>query len=263
VYHNSLGKAEVYDQSVYLLQAARQSWQYIESNKFVYILDTLNRKRDIASSVTENYLRGEAWLECFACSETEYVASVISAFNLEGTGRTRSYSEPSSENVGDAHHTNEDSSVLFEAVDFMELPQTVGTQWRSCQSVVWLKRFDNRDSFVRYARSIAFKPFSSLGGGFAKDRELGPLGVGVLEIETGETPHSLVQCRPKALENVCGNHEDTNMRLLEYNSVADCIPFVFLMGANGIGLRQNKCGNSGLKFCQVFLRPVGLEIRIG
>ena len=247
---------------VLLLSEASQRWQNVVSDQLVYLLNPADRDVDTRFQLSENYNRGQCWLEAFIGTPTDYIVAVISSLNVEGEIIPRETATKCASGDSGNHRPYENPTVLVDPVQFVELPQQVCSNWRTCRSIVRLKRFDERASFIRYATDLPAK--SSLGVGiigFAEDRELCPVGVGMLQVR--ERPDSLVQGRPEALNNIRSDQENADMGVTDMNAVANGIAFSVFIHSESIWLRVLEFDKGGLEFVKVYLRPLGLEISVG
>jgi hypothetical protein len=267
-----LGKVQAYDSRGFslsgrLLSEASKSWEYVVSDKMVHVFNPAERNPS-SPALAEDYYRGECWFEVLIGTSTDYFVAIVRAFDDHGFQFTHSFRNAKNTPRNTREHgANGNSAVLVDSVQFMKLPQKAVGCWRPCRSIIWLKRFDKRDSFIRYSENLLVESSPLFGvGGISEDRELGPVGVGVLE--AGERPNSLIKSGSQTLEHVRSYKENGHMRVLDVNAVKYCIPFGILLGDYSIGITDNRpASHKGVdcdpQLVKVYLRPLGLETGIG
>lgn len=246
---------------VVLFSQASQSWQHIICDELVYLIESTEGNADAGFLLTKNYDRGQCWWEVLVGTSTEYIAAIISNLRSEQSKiAPNGNSECTPGNSGN-HGSHKNSAMLVDSVQLMQLPKLRGCQGRACRSVVWLKRFDKLDSFVRYAENLSVKSLSGLSvKRFSENRELSPVGIGVLQASYG--PDGLIQRCSQALEYIGGDQENADMWMLDLDTIANSILPRLFMGREGIGFRFSESLDCNLKFFKVYLRPLGLEISI-
>lgn len=226
----------------------------MQSDECVYVLDALDLERDACSGIAKNYDRGELWLECwYSMGRNSYFAAIMRRYDF---CRNINLAEHVDAPSCDPHR---DSPALFDSVDLVQLPQHIGACWNPRRSMVWLKRFDDLDCFVRESEGIFLKSPSGLGVILGENRELSPFGVGMSL--AGKPPDSLIKSRSETLENVPSHQIDESMGLPEDSPVDHKISFAVLFNDYGLGM-SIKGGNLGLEFVQVMLRPFALKIGV-
>jgi hypothetical protein len=75
-------------------------------------------------------------------------------------------------------------------------------------------------------------------------------------------PHRLIQRGSQTLEEVSADEVDRHMGLLSIDTVSDLIPFRFVLGSDGMGIRTKRA-DSFSQIVQVTLCPLGLPMSIG
>jgi hypothetical protein len=152
--------------------------------------------------------------------------------------------------------------MLVDPVQFVKAPKRTRGKWKPCRSIVWLNRFDVIDGGG--AEPINFLIESSLRfrfQRFLKNREFARFGIGTGSI-VNEGPYSLIQSGAQTLEVVSADQVDGHMGLLEIDAISDLIPFQFLLGSDGMGIRTERA-DSFSQVVQVTLCPLGLPMSIG
>lgn len=240
----------MYDPSVYLLNAARKSWQHIVSDEVVYLLNPVKVDGDPSISLSENYARGTSWCEALIRSGANYLAAIFSRCDVIGVNLVNDRS----------HRPDGDSPVLVDPVHLMKLPQKVSSDWYPCRSVVWLKRFEDVDSFRRYSLRVSDEGFPVSGVVDLEDRELRPVGIGMTDVR--ERPNGLIQSRSEALEDVSRDEKEVDVGMLKRNSITSARSFSILIGHNCVGIRRNEPKDSCTEIIQMNFRPLGLPVRI-
>jgi hypothetical protein len=143
----------------------------------------------------------------------------------------------------------------------VEAPERTGGKWKPYRSIVWLNRLDviygGRTEPINL---LIESPLRLRVQRFFKDRELAGVGIGARPM-VNEGPHSLIQSSTQTLEVVTADQVDRHMGLLEIDAISDLIPFQFLLGSDGMGVRT-EYADSLSQVVQVTLCPLGLPMSI-
>jgi hypothetical protein len=243
----------VFHASVHLLAEARKSWQHVFADEIVYLLDSLNPNLDAFTGIAKTYIDRKYWIEChFELSGrwNGYYAALIGF----GNGCPRRQLKG---NVGGAA-ADWDSPVLVDVAHLVEHPKHVSGKGFPIKSDIWLKRFDERDSFAVYSARVASEAFSSFGGVLIEDRKLCPIGVG--EAILGEVVDGLIECGPQAIKDISSDQVNPAVGFTELDPDSVNLIFNIILGRDDIGFRVREMFDRCLQFLKVVFRPFGLPI---
>jgi hypothetical protein len=246
-----------------LLQTARESYQHFISDETVQLSNLLDVHKDSSLRFAENYKCGNLWLEVLIRSSAYHVEAIIGSLFADFCEVcSRDYQSkmlPMGErDLG----LDADSSVLIDPVQLMQAPQRVDGKWQPCRSIVWLKRFDVVDSGRTETIDFSVESRQILGVRrlMFKNGEFARFGVFPASV-INQRPNSLIESSSQALEIVSAEEINRHMGLLFADTIADLIPFRFLIGSDGMGIRA-EVPNCHHKFVQMTLCPLGLPMSI-
>lgn len=253
-----------YDPSYLLLKEARESWDYIVSDKVVYSLDPLDVALDPAGGIAKRYLEAHVWIECqiFLQREREaYYTAIIEMSMDRGSFRQRRGPRNRAQIELSNGATDGHMAVLVDIAHGVQFPQQMSMDGIGVGSVIRLKRFDNVDGRRRNSPGEIGKPPSGFGVAHIKDRELRPLGIGKAQL--GQTPHELIEGRAQTVEEISRNQPEASGRLGQMQVNAVPLILNIILGHETAGLRLVECQQFGLQAVKVFFRPSCLQIGIG
>ena len=244
------------DPSFKLLKEARKSWDYIVSDKFVYVLDTMPLNLNSLVGIAKSYAHGDSWMEFHLTlhgeRETHYVI-LVESHQFAGNGVRKSEVNASA--------VDGNTPVFVDVAQFVEFPQQIGLNACSIPSVMRLKRIDNCDCAFWHADEVLLK----LGDGafvpFIEDRKLGSLSVRPSGMSS-QSPDQLVETGTKAEENVSSNQRQSSRWVDQLNFDLILASFNVVFAFECERLRLQKDRPLPIKSIKMFLRPSGFQIGV-
>jgi len=243
---------EAYTPPYRLLEEARKSWDHTISDEIVYGLDSGKVALDSPISIAKDYLEGNIWIEChmtfngrFQGEGDIHYAAILKACETDDALRQGELKNRT---------VHRDSHVFVNVAHLIETPEEMAFRF---PSVIWLKRFDNRQCLCGYPGSSSLE---SLRVGSFENRELRISGISSLEL--CETPYKLVQRRPEAVKNVSDNERDSVGRVFVLDANATPLVFNIILGVETARLVFVKSVQTLPQILKVFFRPRCLQIGV-
>lgn len=237
-----------------LREEARESWDYVMSNKFVYLVDAFDVALDSFIGVAKDYVEGNVWVEGHLIIARESVEENCHySFIVECCIPQNGLRKPEL-NMAAMHR---DSSVLVDVTQEVQARQKMTLNGYGVPSIVRLKRFDDSDCIGGNAGSVS-REFFSIGS--RKSRELSSFGIG--GGEACQTPNELVERRTQAIQCVTGN--ERNAVGSRFNLACDSVEMLLRVGLTPKLIRLGFVEAAQLlpQSVEVFLRPLGLKVGV-
>jgi hypothetical protein len=186
------GKADVRDceDSFYLREEARKSWNHLVSDKFVYALNPVKVARDSIGHISKNYLEGRLWIEVHLTFVDQGHADHLLLLIERNMGRNRPRCAGKPDNKFLPMDRN--TSMLVDVAEFVEPGEKM---CRGVDSIVRLKRLEDANCGCGYSSSILLKLRSVPGGVVVKNRKLGVGRIPGNVLGFNKRPNGLVQGR--------------------------------------------------------------------
>jgi len=245
-----------YEPSYYLLEEARKSWNHIISDKVVYAFDPGEVAGNTSSTVTEDYIKGDSWIELhliFEGNRNRYAVILEAGDGKNGRG-----------SLGEmklcAIPTNGNSSMLIDIAHQVESPEKVLLNSGCIRSTMRLKRIDDMNGLNGHSASVLLESLLGFDIPPIQDRELRSLRIGAVDL--GECPNQLIEGRSQAVKEIpedkrkpVGGIRDINIKTVE--SIGRII-----FTPKGVRFCFNESNDLRPQTIKVFLRPGCFQIGV-
>jgi hypothetical protein len=235
-----------------LLKEARESWDYLFTDKLVYAIEPGEVQSPKGQSIElKAYINTDFYFETILHMKYNYAVAIVEGLATKDSRKIRgSYLR--------AEETWNDSLMLIDAVQFMEPPQMLN--FRPIRSVVRLKLFDNTKSIREDIPSSCLSVPVAVCSERVENRELrSTIRFIRLDVDDGELPGQMVECCPEVESKIANENTPTQRRLLSNFKTEDLSRlFRVFFWDKSIWFQLMEVPDFLIQEVEVFLRPINL-----
>jgi len=235
-----------------LREEARESWDYVVSDKMVHRVQVIEVAGNFPIEVSKDHLEGNLRIECHLTFQSDwnvhYQFIVESApFRNQQNGQCHDSSRAE----------NGNSHMLVDVAHLVQTPELVSLNVRGIRSVVRLKRF--YDGRCLYGHSFG-PSLDKRGVRFLQNRKLGISGI--RKSFLCEIPNELVERRSEVENKIPSNERDSVGSVRDLHP--DDMPLILkiILSQKAAGLRFIKDLQFLPQVFKMFFRPSCLEVGV-
>ncbi len=246
-------RLSVYTSSYRLLEESRKSWQYIFSDRLVYLFNSVEVALQARGAISKDYLEGNCWIEGHLVFEFDgrayHMLLIVELQNGQHIPRNRPLEIAN-------HSVHGDSSMLVKIREFTELPEVMASNGNGIPSVIWLKVFDDCGGFAGNPSDLL------LENSIISLRQNGKLNppLGGIGCQSSKSPNGLIQRGPQATEEVSNDKPNVVRHFFDFPSKTMPLPFNIILAEESVGLRFVESGKLIPKRLKMIFRPGCFEV---